>query len=387
MPLRALAGSAVRSVARGLAGTLRAAADAVGGPSAKAPDDGAPGTDGGSGAGGSGAAKDGGTTPKAAPPDPSGNPFAPRTAQALSTLTWLVGALGAVASLMVAGTQLTSIGGLSWEEDRPRLLAAGGSVTLAVVLVVAAVGLLTWATMPGRLSDLERLDELAAGSPRGEVASSVARDSSYHRGTGSLPDLLTALTTARGALYEAKSRLHDADLAAAREADDDARAARSAHADRVRAEVAVLTARNDDLRLGARAAVQLDSHLRTRRRVVGVSWTVLVVAVVVAACLVLFAWAANPPEDPDAAEPAVPARPVAAVLVLASDDGVWDDRLGAACADAARDGGVDVVAVGSDDDAVTVVVVPGDDCPDPVEVVVPRDEGTVTAGELDPDGP
>ncbi|WP_043605891.1 hypothetical protein, partial [Cellulomonas carbonis] len=273
----------------------------------------------GGGGGGSGAAKDGGTTPKAAPADPSANPFAPRTAQALATLTWLVGALGAVASLMVAGTQLTSIGGLSWDDDRPRLLAAGGSVTLAVVLVVAAVGLLTWATMPGRLSDLERLDELAAGSPRGAVASSVARDSSYHRGTGSLPDLLTALTNARAALYEAKSRLHDAELAAAREADDDARAARTAHADRVRAEVAVLTARNDDLRLGARAAVQLDSHLRTRRRVVGVSWAVLVVAVVVAACLVLFAWAANPPADPDAAEGAVPPRPVAAVLVLASE--------------------------------------------------------------------
>lgn len=329
-----------------------------------------------------GAAKEAGAK-DAAPTAPTGNPFADRNTQALSTLTWLVGALGAVATLMVAGTQLTSIGRLTWEDDRPRLLAAGIAVTVAVVLVLVAVGLLTWATMPPRLSDLERLDDLAATDAGGAVASSVARDSSYHRGTGSLPALLAALSDARARYYAAKARLTAAELEAAREDDDAARTGLDARAARLRAEVAVLGSRNDDLRLGARAAAHLDNHLRTRGRAVRVSWWVLATAAVVAVCLVVFAWAANPPEEPAGADAAVPPAPVAAVLLLASDEDVWDDRLGGDCAAAARGDGVAVVALAADDDAVTVLVLPGDDCADPVEVAVPRDEGTVTAEAVD----
>lgn len=320
--------------------------------------------------------------PRAAVPDP----FANRNQRTLQTLTWLVGALAAVASLMVAGSQLSSLGQLTSGEDRDRLLLAAGSAGLAVALVVTAVGLLAWAQLPGPVVDVTRLRDIASTpDPKGAeklLVEGVAADSSYHRGTASLDRLLGEVDRSTAEYFDVATRLRDIELRSVRAGDDDERSSLLAAADRLRTEQ---TIRQDEVvgyRRGLQGAAYLDAHLRLRHRARVAAGLVLVIATVVAVCLVTFAWAANPPPEEAEVDAAVPQRPVAGRLLLTSEDAVWADRLGAGCAAAARAGdGVAVVALGSDDESVTVLVPPGPECPAPVQVTVARDDGTVTADE------
>lgn len=306
------------------------------------------------------------------------NPFAHRERQITGALTWLVGALGAVASVMLAGSQLSALGGLSPEDDPRRLAIAGASATAAIVLTLAAVAMLTWIKMPPALGNLDRLRDIGR-EPHGEAVLRAARtDTSYNRGTGGVVQLLDELGRVRSLYYGAKAELLAAELdaAAGGRPKDPAVVA-------LRRKVELLGARNADLRVGAVLLAQLDAQLRLRRRTVRGGWVVVILALLAALGLVVFSWAANPPE-PQAETDAITTRPVAARLLLASDDAVWADRLGDACAEQARADGIPVVALASTEDSVTVVTVPSAACPDPVRVVAPVDEATVVpdAGAL-----
>ncbi len=60
----------------------------------------------------------------AAPPSQE-NPFATGNQQVRTAATWFIGALAAVATVLLAGVQLTSVGQLTWEDNPGRLSAAG----------------------------------------------------------------------------------------------------------------------------------------------------------------------------------------------------------------------------------------------------------------------
>ncbi len=49
------------------------------------------------------------------------NPFQPASDRLRQTATWLAGTLAAVAAIMLAGSQLSSIGSISFAHDRWRL--------------------------------------------------------------------------------------------------------------------------------------------------------------------------------------------------------------------------------------------------------------------------
>lgn len=314
---------------------------------------------------------------QAAASTPPANPFQREDEQYLTAIKWLIGALAAIAAVLVAGIQLSTLGELRWPEDRPRLLLAAGAFTLVLICVVLALGLLAWVHMPEKGSDLDRLHEIARkGAPDG-VLEAVRRDSSYHRGTGELASLLTALDRASNSFYQARRALTAARLTAA--GAQPTGTGKAVSVEQANAQVEEWSESYGRLREGARRVSQLDRHLRIAQRARGVLTGVLLLTLLSALSLGAFSWAAHPPDRAASPQEAVPARPVSALLLLSDDDPVWADRLGAGCAQAARDGGVPVVALSSSDEAVEVLVLEGGECAAPRVVLVPTDAGTVEA--------
>ena len=307
-----------------------------------------------------------------------GNPFAEANTQYLNSIKWLIGALAAIAALLLAGTQLSDVRELSWPEDRIRILLAGGTFTVVLLSVVVAVGLLAHVQMPGRGSDLARLKKIVQEGQDHEVVRSVDEDSSYHRGTGSLANLLAKVAETSTEYYQARDDAITARLAAAADPESTPLAKTKEAAE------ATLSVRSEiyaRYRLGLRQVSQLDGHLQIASRAQRVTKIVLVLTWISALCLVGFVWAANPPGAP--ADKALDPAPVAAHLRLTSDGEVWAQRLGAGCAEAAaEDAGIPVIALSSATGGVTVMVVPSEVCPDPVQVTVAAGEGTVTPDEV-----
>lgn len=312
----------------------------------------------------------------AAKPPPT-SPFQREDEQYLTAIKWLIGALGAIAAVLVAGMQLSSLGELSWPEDQARLLLAAGAFAVVLLCVVLALGLLAWVHMPEKGSDLDRLDHIVATKDPAKVLNAVSRDSSYHRGKGQLGDLLTAMDAASTAYYQAQDTLTSARLAAAGEQPPDR--VRNESVEQARALVQVRSESYGRLREGARRVSQLDRHLRIAGRARGVLAGVLLLTMLSAMSLGVFSWAAHPPDRTPDPDHAVAARPVSALLLLSADDAVWEDRLGAGCVQAARDGGVPVVALSSSAEGVEVLVLEGGECAEPRLVLVPTDAGTVRA--------
>jgi hypothetical protein len=311
---------------------------------------------------------------------PPENPFKAVNDQYLSSIKWLIGALAGIAALMVAGTQLSSLGVLRWPEDQGRIVAAGASFGLVLVFVVVALGLLAYVQMPGPGSDIERLHNLAAAPAGSDLRTSVQNDPSYHRGTGSLKALLECHDKALRRHVEAERIYRRARLNTIRRSGTDPAPLLR------REEVAksLLDLRLDEYRnyrQGVRMASWLDNHTTLRHRSRGVTGVVLILTLLSCWALAVFAWAANPPADSTGA--AALRTPTAAKLILASDAAIWDARLGKDCATAARGtDGVPVVALSSSDDSVEVVLLPEGSCSSPARLVVPKEAGTVTAGPV-----
>lgn len=302
--------------------------------------------------------------------------------QMTTAVTWLIGALAAVGAAMIAGTQLSSIGQLSWSLNRSRLLVAVVSVSAAVGLILLSIGLLYRAQTP-TTTDFDRLRKLANKDKQVkgldlEVHQSVSGDSTLHRGQGDLKTLMSALDSIRKEYYDTKEKEYSGRLAAAQEPDETKRAEKTAEYKRCAEELEVLDTRLEEYRRALLRVAQLDKFLRTRARYRGASRTVLVLSALAGIAFVSFAWAANPPET---AAAVVAQRPEAAHMTLtAAAEETFKTELGTTCAAAAANGGgVPVVALSSSPAGIDLIIVPTFHCPKPQRLVISPQDGEVVA--------
>lgn len=197
---------------------------------------------------------------------------------------YLVGIFAAVGGLLVAGTQLSSLGQLSWDDDRARLMTAVIALALALVAVILVLG---------RAVSILRPLELALAD--------VADESGPRTAIEARPTLLGGARDVKtvAALVDPNNEAVDA-------------AARA--------------------RWSAVAAgiVEYAAYREMQRRFDVARMAMLAYAVLAAAAIALFAWAANPPDDP---ADAVVAPAAAQVQVALTDAGreAFAGALGARC--------------------------------------------------------
>lgn len=200
---------------------------------------------------------------------------------------YLVGIFAAVGALLVAGTQLSSIGQLSWGDERARLIASALALATALVAVVWVVRRALDVLQPVDLS----LEEIGA---RDDLRSAIERTPGLLGGAQRV-DALAALIK---------------------------RSQTTSAAERKR------------WRRVSDGVVDRASYLEMQRRF-DRAWREMVAAVAVGAiAIAVLAWAANPPEKEKgaAAGPTAAAVPVA-VLVDLTDSGrdALSGALGKAC--------------------------------------------------------
>jgi hypothetical protein len=99
---------------------------------------------------------------------------------------YLIGILAAIGALLVAGTQLSSIGELSWSDDRTRLLASGIGLAVALVAVIWIIRRALDILRPIDLS----LKELAANK---RLAAAVESEPELFQGAGGITVLAALL--------------------------------------------------------------------------------------------------------------------------------------------------------------------------------------------------
>jgi hypothetical protein len=312
------------------------------------------------------------------------NPFASGSDRIRQTATWMIGALAAVATVMLAGSQLSTIGDLSLSEDFGRLATAAVSALLAVGLVAYTVYVLTQIQMPqeGTLGELreDSRDEssqiaLLASNDRGLIAE--------RHSLGDFFDEYDALRTRQFAAQRERDAAQEERNAATTEAEKTAAGERRKKAD---ATYDLVTRQIGVLRPHLVTLAQLSSYLNVKRRFVRYRYHLLGAATAIAVLLVVFAWAANPPAPSAAPGDVLAARPAAGRLLL-TDQGREDlePALGKACASAGQTSrGLAVVALsGSAADGFDLVVLPGGACRKPVRLnVTPKQAVIVPAAEV-----
>lgn len=305
-----------------------------------------------------------------------------------STSSWLVGALAAVATIMLAGSQLSSVGSLTWEDDRTRLLLAVGSAVVAVVAVAYAVSRLSAVQMPSEGTLVTVREMLAPGrrGRRSRFSTLVDGDSGLRSGYPTVEILLEE--------YERRRRAeHRRDLVVRRlecrlegtrspsEAREVGAALETARDRRKKASEAV-----GELRSHVQTLVQLASYLSLRATYEQARPHVLGAALATAAALIAFAWAANPPEATQESADALPQNPRAGTLFLSEESAQQLSAvLGGDCAaEASGEAGIGVVALASTDGEIDVVTVPTSACPMPVKLTVTDDVGRVVPADAVP---
>ena len=151
---------------------------------------------------------------------PAANPYQSGADRIRTTATWLTGALAAVATVMLAGTQLSSIGALSFSDDGWRLGAAVVSVVLAVVAVAYAIYRLSFVQAPVETGLLYIQTEAAKSN------SLLVKMANADRGLRANYENLTAFLSGydqlRVAEYDAETALGTAETAAAQPTDNEA---------------------------------------------------------------------------------------------------------------------------------------------------------------------
>jgi hypothetical protein len=267
-----------------------------------------------------------------------------------SVAKWMITAFAAVASLLLAGVQLTSIGHTTG--GRLALAAIGIAVALAATMI--AIYSLTLVFKPGVVGPDDaaaRADD--ASTPFGKFVA-AHRSALLPAGTTSGQDLYDKYTAARTAAASPNGTEQD-----------------KATARRYRARLA-------DLAWFARL-IEVESTFKTARI------RVCIAAAVVAAGITTFAWAANPKDssDTDTTAAAVNARPVQ-VRVLLNPDGRRHlaTLLGRPCAAAAGVApGIDALATAASADTTTLIVIPGGPCTKPVLFTLSISDGAATSTE------
>jgi hypothetical protein len=280
---------------------------------------------------------------------------------------------------MLAGSQLSSIGSISFAADRARLIAAIASALIAVAATAYAVYVLTNIQMPseGTLGQIRK----AAADSNSRLAKLAAEDSGLRNGRDTLTEFLDEYEEVRKRQCEAERDVQSA-MDSAEEAQtkreqadaSDALARAKAHQQRADARIAEL--RPHMVRLA-----QLASYLSLRDRFSDGRVKIFVAALLAAASLVCFAWAANPSQPKASAAEAVPQSPSAGRLLLTpAGKSQLDTVLGHACAtSAATQAGVAVLALASTGGSYDVIVVPSRSCPKPVRITISAVLGRVVA--------
>jgi hypothetical protein len=184
--------------------------------------------------------------------------------------------------------------------------------------------MVTWAQRPGRLVDFRELRRLAATSGDGHhevdtrrqsgrvsaLLAAVRDDAYYHRGTGDLAHLIQSLDDENARYYRAVAEEKEAQLASC-----DATTPKAGSLHQQRASVAgrrkeVHSVQIANFRSGLSNAAQLSAYLEFEHRLRRATWALSVISPLVALLLVLFVWAANPPDESPPTEAAPSAPPV-----------------------------------------------------------------------------
>jgi hypothetical protein len=220
----------------------------------------------------------------------SGTHYGSATEALESTAKWLVTAFAAVGALMIGGIQLSGIGTLG-RSELPRLALAVGSLTVAGVAVVymirrtSGIFMTEWVTLT-ELS-YEAFRRLAAST--GEDAGKARRE------RRDLTKILDEIEYAQEELYGHVARSIPELHRHLREANE--------HTAKVAANQIELTlpdqekvfGKAQELRNAARDVVECANYHRTRQQFNDLKGRLWVAVAVVALCLVVFAYATNPP--------------------------------------------------------------------------------------------
>lgn len=291
-------------------------------------------------------------------PPPPANPFKPANDQLREVSKWLIGAFAAVGAVMLAGTQLSSIGSLSGEHPG-RLVTALAAALVVVLATCRAIYLLT-TVLTLKFSGMHGLVAMSREQTMGEV---LAADTGYLAGRPNVKALFDDYDDAR----EVERAAHTVRLGLEREAAGHASAPKEL-ADRLavaKAQEKLAERETEHLRTFVRMLIQMKGHFDVWSTFRDVRRGVLLMAVLSAVGIIVFAWAANPPKADTASKgtPVVQPRPVEARLVL-TPGGQADlgGVLGAECAARAASAGVPVVALAVDEDFSEVVVLGADPC-------------------------
>lgn len=224
---------------------------------------------------------------------------------------YLITVFAAVGGLLVAGTQLASIGELSWDDDATRVLATVIGLAVAIAAVAALIWLVLRVLRPIEVS-----------------LQDVQADEDLRAYLQARPALLGGRTTVQDLIDQTSNPLLD----------DDDRAAWAKVVDRaVSAAAYRLMQRNFD---------------RTWR-------PLMIAAFVGAAGIVVFTWGANPPDPTTASAPIVrPAPVLVSVSLTAEGREALSSALGEACANSP----IRALAIGGTESAPLVITLPEHGC-------------------------
>jgi hypothetical protein len=224
---------------------------------------------------------------------------------------YLITVFAAVGGLLVAGTQLASIGKLSWDDHPGRVIATVLGLAVAIAAVARVIWLVLRVLRPIELS-LEAIEADA-----GLSAYLQAR-----------PSLLGGLPTVQALREQVSSPVLD----------DDERAAWAKIADRA---------------VGAAAYHRMQSSFEGTWR------PLLAAAFVGAAGIVAFTWGANPPAASATSDPIVRPAPALVSFTLTADG---RDTLGSALGEGCARGAVRALVIGGSETAPLVVTLPERGC-------------------------
>ncbi|MGW7048203.1 hypothetical protein ACWGDT_37100 [Streptomyces avermitilis] len=265
---------------------------------------------------------------------------------------------------MVAGTQLTTLGGLDF--GAARLWFALSMIGVALAATGYAIRVCVLLQLPG-LASAETVRE-EASKEGSQLPAEVAKQGLLPEGTpllGIVDSYQNLLRRKNAALEELRANPNDTEL---------------------KKGVAEAERELQNIRPVVNRLQYMAGYFSLRREFKSQQIRLLIAAGVAGIAFAFFAWAANPQEekDKDATESAIPSEPVAARLHLNKDG---QQRLGAALGDkcAAAAGnveiGIPVIALGSDKESVDVVTQAEGTCK-AVRVKVPTSLGRVQSREF-----
>ncbi|WP_084125406.1 hypothetical protein [Demequina sp. NBRC 110054] len=298
-----------------------------------------------------------------------------------TAISWLIGGLAAAATVMLAGTQISSVGTMS-ASDGARFWIALGGVTSAVAGVLWLLFLFYTLKKPV-VADFHDLHELTRPRPdkvQATVLELVDFDTSLNMGTADFKALWTALEDARAVYYSTLDDLHAAKIAASGASDPETSAPLAAEVERLEKLRKVNETQLRRFHTGAQRVTDRLQYQRTRARFSRGAWLAFGGSTLAAIGICAFAWAVNPTAPGQESSAAAPQSPTAAVLQL-NEAGfeTYGYLLEDSCAEDAREDGIPVIALSREDDAWEIVTVPSDVCPGPVRLTVATDQGNVEA--------